>query len=108
MSDSRMCDLLWLAGVGLLGVLVGHWINKISHLLPRILEAQWQQEVRKILGLSTGSSSFRRSLARYFEATGPVCPARMCGVVDRDRLATWGNATGAVHPAAGLVDERPK
>lgn len=57
MSDSRMCPFLMLAGVGLLGVLVGHWINKISHLLPKVLEAQWQQEAREVLGLSSDASS---------------------------------------------------
>lgn len=57
MSDSRMCPFLLLVGAGLLGVLVRHWINKISHLLPTVLEAQRQQEAREELGLSRDASS---------------------------------------------------
>lgn len=56
MNDWLMFPFLLLPGIGILGVLVGHLINKISYLLPGILEAQWRQEAREILGLSTASS----------------------------------------------------
>jgi leader peptidase (prepilin peptidase) / N-methyltransferase len=57
MSDWLMSPFLLLPGIGLLGVMVGHLINNISYLLPRILEAQWRQEAREILGLNSASSS---------------------------------------------------
>ncbi|MFB4394426.1 MULTISPECIES: prepilin peptidase [unclassified Pseudomonas] len=42
---------LFLAGVTLLGLLVGSFLNVLVHRLPIMLERQWQQEAREVLGL---------------------------------------------------------
>ncbi|MGE7992656.1 prepilin peptidase [Pseudomonas sp. NPDC089554] len=42
---------LFLAGVTMLGLLVGSFLNVLVHRLPIMLERQWQQEAREVLGL---------------------------------------------------------
>ncbi|NOZ10656.1 MAG: prepilin peptidase [Gammaproteobacteria bacterium] len=42
--------LIWVAFVGVLGLIIGSFLNVVVHRLPRILEQQWKQQCHQLLG----------------------------------------------------------
>lgn len=72
---------LLLVCTGLLGLLVGSFLNVVIYRLPQMMERRWQQEAREILGLPAEAAGEPLSL------TTPAsrCPA--CGVA----IKPWQN-----------------
>lgn len=48
--------ILWILFSGILGLIIGSFINVIIHRLPIMLEKAWQAEAKQILGLSSSMS----------------------------------------------------
>ena len=68
--------LLLAAVIGLLGLLIGSFLNVVILRLPRMLERAWWQEARSVLQLPARPSPERFSLA-YPPSTCPRCGARI-------------------------------
>lgn len=57
--------LPWIAGATVLGLLVGSFLNVLVLRLPRMMQADWQQQAREILGLpSQPGPAFNLALPR--------------------------------------------
>jgi leader peptidase (prepilin peptidase) / N-methyltransferase len=60
-----------LAGAGLVGLVVGSFLNVVIHRLPLMMQAQWEAEAAEILTLGTG-----RAAESDVAGTAPAGPAR--------------------------------
>ncbi len=72
---------LLLACTGLLGLMVGSFLNVVIHRLPKMMEQRWQQEARDILALETVAPAQAITLNK----PASCCPA--CGVA----IKPWQN-----------------
>ncbi|MBF8754896.1 prepilin peptidase [Pseudomonas guariconensis] len=72
--------VLFLAFAGLLGLLVGSFINVLAYRLPIMLERQWQREAQEVLGLPVVTHE-------RFDLCLPVSRCSHCG----HRIRAWEN-----------------
>ena len=63
------------ASAGLLGLLVGSFLNVVALRLPRMMERSWQREAREILGLEAEAGSEARFSLVYPPSRCPSCGA---------------------------------
>ena len=54
----------WIAIAGVLGLIVGSFLNVVILRLPARLEALWQQEAQNVLGLETEAQSLPPGVVR--------------------------------------------
>jgi leader peptidase (prepilin peptidase)/N-methyltransferase len=73
----RASPALLVAAAGLLGLLVGSFLNVVSLRLPRIMEAQWRREAQAILEIAGVDPAPERLSLWYPPSSCPGCGARI-------------------------------
>ena len=94
----------WIALTGLLGLVVGSFLNVVIYRLPRMMERQWRAECDSLsLGTETSTSS-PYNLARPRSAC-PHCQARI-RAIDNIPVLSWLWLRGRCHACRGVISSR--
>lgn len=84
---SEMPLVLWIAFAGVLGLLVGSFLNVVILRLPARMAASWEQEAREILALGDEPQALPPGIVRE-PSHCPQCKHRLSGT-DNIPLVSW-------------------
>ena len=94
----------WIALTGLLGLVVGSFLNVVIYRLPRMMERQWRAECDSLsLGTETSTSSpYNLAMPR---SACPHCQARI-RAIDNIPVLSWLWLRGRCHACRGVISSR--
>ncbi len=78
---------LHVALAGLLGLLIGSFLNVVIYRLPKIMEQQWEDECAEVAGVATISSTCAAATARPAEKFNLMVPRSRCSSCGH--VITW-------------------